>query len=79
MSETICPRCGAALRREDAAVLSGPPGYLPVLYWCHQRPDGKGKCRLYSGPPAGYADARRHGTITPTTLSAAPEAPERQR
>lgn len=76
--ETTCPKCGATLRPEDAAWVAGPIGYAPALLWAHPRPDGKGKCRMRSGPPLAYAPARPRGSIDATTLSAGQAPPERQ-
>jgi hypothetical protein len=74
MVETTCPRCGATLRDEDAAWLAGPPGYAPALFWVHPRPDGRGKCRLWAGPPIAmhYLEC---GSIMPDALSAGRESP----
>jgi hypothetical protein len=78
LHDTVCPRCGAKLHDREAAWLSGPPGYAPALFWVHDRPDGKGKCRLHSGPRlGGYADAGSGGSIDAATLSAAHAAPDR--
>lgn len=45
-----CHLCGAALDPGTATPLLGPPGYQPALRWPpHDRPDGKGKCRIYTG------------------------------
>ena len=54
---TICPRCGAALRPERAEWVPGPPGYGAVLTWRHDRPDGRGRCVVKSGPPLGHVGA----------------------
>jgi len=61
---TVCPRCGARLRPEQATWLPGAPGYLPAVRWSHRRPDSGRPCHLNTGPPVGYrplsADGRAH-------------------
>jgi hypothetical protein len=79
MDTSTCPRCGATLRDEDAAWLTGPKGYLPVLLWCHPRPDDGSKCRVYGGPRiGGYQDWGESAIVTSTTLSAGQEPPGRR-
>jgi hypothetical protein len=51
---TVCPRCGATLRPEQATWIEGAPGYLPQLKWTHRRPDDGRPCHLGTGPPVGY-------------------------
>ncbi len=54
---SVCPRCGARLRPEQAIPGDGVPGYAPVLTWRHDRPDGRGRCVVKSGPPLGHVGA----------------------
>lgn len=68
----MCPRCGARLVAGEARVVAGPPGYAPALIWPpHERPDGRGKCRLASGLRLGADRAM----LTGTDLSVTQEAP----
>jgi len=52
---TVCPRCGARLRPEQATWQAGAPGYLPTMRWTHRRPDDGRPCHLNTGPPVGYS------------------------
>lgn len=71
-----CPRCGATLRPGDAREGLATPGYAPALVWEHRRADG-GWCRLFTGPPVGWANDRAGATIAAehTPLSAPDEVP----
>jgi len=51
---TVCPRCRARLRPEDARWQEGAAGYLPAVRWSHRRPDDGRPCHLNTGPPVGY-------------------------
>ncbi len=68
-----CHLCGATVDTAQAKRVRGLPGHGDALFLAHDRPDGKGKCRLWTGPPL---PARATLPATATTLSAAREAPE---
>jgi hypothetical protein len=73
----LCPRCSAPLLTSEAKWLPGADGYLPALQWEHQRPDGAGKCRCHTGPPARYEMVPDCATVgaESDTLASVPAAP----
>lgn len=74
---TICHLCGATVDLATAKPLPGLPGCAPLLYASHERPDGRGKCRVYTGLPLCCTDDAAGARLgAAATLSVAREAPE---